>query len=207
MSDKPLELRFVRSATTWTTLPETRGEVAFVGRSNVGKSSLINKLANRKELAQVSKTPGRTRLINLFAVGRAAPGTPSDTLIEHALVDLPGYGYAAVSRKEQAGWPKMIENYLLERDSLISLFILVDAEIGPTKLDVQMLDWVRHHALPHVVVATKADKVKAMKRSQRRSALSRACSLDVDDIPWVSVTSGAGIDDLRRMVITLLDGY
>ena len=108
-----------------STLPESPVEVAFVGRSNVGKSSLINALANRKQLAKVSNTPGRTQLINLFE-------TPS----KGTIVDLPGYGYAKVPGRIRAGWEKMIVGYLLEREELEMVFVLVDGEIGPTKLDV-----------------------------------------------------------------------
>lgn len=205
MNEKPLELRFVRSATTLAQLPKTSAEVAMVGRSNVGKSSLINKLAGRKGLAQVSKTPGRTRVINLFSLTK--PGDPPvipTSEVEHGVVDLPGYGYAAVSKKEKSGWPAMIESYLLRRESLRMLFVLVDGEIGPTKLDLQMLDWLRHNELPHMVVATKADKVKSSKLATRKRDVSRACYLDPDDIFWVSVASDVGVDALRRAVRTLL---
>ncbi len=205
MTDKPLELRFVRSATSVGQLPETIAEVAMVGRSNVGKSSLINKLAGRKDLAQVSKTPGRTRVINLFSLTKPGdpPVTPTST-VAHGVVDLPGYGYAAVSKKERSGWPKMIETYLLERPSLTMLFVLVDGEIGPTKLDLQMLDWLRHHGLPHMIVATKADKVRSSKLPGRKRDLSRACHLDPDDVFWVSVTSNLGVAALSRAVRGLL---
>lgn len=204
-SEKPLELRFVRSATTLVQLPRTTAEVAMVGRSNVGKSSLINKLAGRKGLAQVSKTPGRTRVINLFSLIKPGDGPVVPTSeVEHGVVDLPGYGYAAVSKKEKSGWPAMIESYLLRRESLRMLFVLVDGEIGPTRLDLQMLDWLRHNELPHMVVATKADKVKPSKLATRKREVSRACYLDPDDIFWVSVASDAGVDALRRAVRTLL---
>ncbi len=177
----------------------------MVGRSNVGKSSLINKLASRKGLAQVSKTPGRTRVINLFSLAKPGdePVTPM-SIVEHGVVDLPGYGYAAVSKKEKSGWPAMIESYLMKRESLSMLFVLVDGEIGPTKLDLQMLDWLRHHERPHMVVATKADKVRPSKLPGRRRDVSRACYLDPDDVFWVSVTSDLGVDALRRAVRALL---
>ena len=145
----PLQISFVTSAKDVATLPDTPAEVAFVGRSNVGKSSLINALANHKQLARVSNTPGRTQLINLFTL----PGGG-------AIVDLPGYGYAAVPGRIKQGWQKMIEGYLLKRESLVNVFVLVDGEIGPTKLDVQMLTWLRENGVPHTVVATKNEKVK-----------------------------------------------
>jgi GTP-binding protein len=186
----PLQISFVTSAKDVATLPETPAEVAFVGRSNVGKSSLINALANHKQLARVSNTPGRTQLINLFTL----PGGG-------AIVDLPGYGYAAVPGRIKQGWQKMIEGYLLKRESLVNVFVLVDGEIGPTKLDVQMLTWLRENGVPHTVVATKHDKVKSSKRETRKRELSAGCMLDPGDIVWVSATKGTGIDTLRSLVV------
>lgn len=186
----PLQISFVTSAKDVATLPDTPAEVAFVGRSNVGKSSLINALANHKQLARVSNTPGRTQLINLFTL----PGGG-------AIVDLPGYGYAAVPGRIKQGWQKMIEGYLLKRESLVNVFVLVDGEIGPTKLDVQMLTWLRENGVPHTVVATKHDKVKSSKRETRKRELSAGCMLDPGDIVWVSATKGTGIDALRSLVV------
>ena len=189
----PLPITFVRSATEVRDLPESPAEVAFVGRSNVGKSSLINALANRRQLARVSNTPGRTQLINVFAV----PGGGT-------LVDLPGYGYAAVPGRIKQGWQKMIEGYLLERESLVMVFVLVDGEIGPTKLDQQMLDWLRENEIPHTVVATKGDKVKSSKRTTRKRELAHACQLEPGDVVWVSTHNGANIDTLRSLVTSHL---
>src|ERR1700730_11502435 len=160
----PLALRFVLSAPRLADLPESSAEVAVVGRSNVGKSSLINALGNRKDLARVSKTPGRTQILNLYALHDA--GT---------FVDLPGYGYAAVPSRTRATWPKMIEGYLLGRQHLNMVMVLVDAEVGPTKLDLQTLAWLTSHDLPHVVIATKYDKVKAAQRDRRKDELVSAC--------------------------------
>lgn len=190
MSTPPLQISFVTSAKDVSTLPESPAEVAFAGRSNVGKSSLINALANKKQLARVSNTPGRTQLLNLFAL--PAGGT---------LCDLPGYGYAAVPGRVKQEWGQMIEKYLLERDSLANLFVLVDGEIGPTKLDVQMLGWVRHHEIPHTIVATKIDKVRSAKRQTRKRDLAAACSLEPGDVVWVSSAKNMGIDDLRSLVL------
>lgn len=184
----PLALRFVQSADRVSALPASPAEVAFVGRSNVGKSSLVNALAASRKLAHVSNTPGRTRLLNLFDSG---VGT---------VVDLPGYGYAAASKTERAAWQEMIERYLLEREALRMVLVLVDGEIGPTSLDVQMLDWLRAHRVPHTVVATKQDKVKASKLAGRRTDLARKASLDPGDVVWVSAAKHAGIDRLRDLV-------
>jgi GTP-binding protein len=190
----PLQLSFVVSAAKAGDLPDSPAEVAFAGRSNVGKSSLINALANRKNLAHVSKSPGRTQLLNLFSLPTG--GT---------VVDLPGYGYAAVPGRVKAGWQKMIEGYLLDRDPLVMLMVLVDGEIGPTTLDVQMLDWVRSCEIPHTVVATKLDKVRPTKSPGRRKELASACRLDPGDVVWVSAAKGTGIPELRALVLGHLD--
>jgi GTP-binding protein len=197
-ADRPLRLRFLASATRTSQLPDSAAEVAFVGRSNVGKSSLINALANTKQLARVSNTPGRTQLINLFALdadGRPGVGT---------VVDLPGYGYAKVPGRIRRDWPAMIEGYLLDREQLVQVFVLVDGEIGPTPLDRQMLAWLREHGVPHSVVATKLDKVKSSKRDARKRDLAAGCDLHVGDVVWVSASTGLGIDRLRALVASHL---
>jgi GTP-binding protein len=189
----PLQLTFVTSAKRHTDLPSTKVEVAFVGRSNVGKSSLINALANRRQLAKVSNTPGRTQLLNMFVL-------PSGG----AVLDLPGYGYAKVPGREKSGWQRMIEDYLLEREELALVFVLVDGEIGPTKLDVQMLDWLRASGVPHTVVATKLDKVKPSKLATRKKELAKGAELDPGDVMWVSAAKGTGIEDLASHVLMML---
>lgn len=189
MASGPLPLEFVLSAAMVGQLPDNEAEVAIVGRSNVGKSSLLNALANRKALALVSKTPGRTQLLNCFSLG---DGT--------AVIDCPGYGYASVPAKERARWQRMMEDYLLGREQLVMILVLVDGEIGPTKLDRQMLDWLRAEVLPHAVIATKHDKVKASKRDKRKKDLAEACLLQPADIVWVSAAKGTGIDRLRGLV-------
>ncbi|MBF28604.1 MAG: YihA family ribosome biogenesis GTP-binding protein [Acidimicrobiaceae bacterium] len=193
MASKPLQLKFVQSATRVHQLPELGPEVAFVGRSNVGKSSLINALAHQRQLARVSNTPGRTQLINVFS--HVAGG---------AVVDLPGYGYAKVPGHIRGDWSSMIEGYLLEREELVMVFALVDGEIGPTPLDVQMLEWLRYNDVPHTVVATKSDKVKSAKRQRRKRDLAEGCMLEQGDIVWVSASKNVGVDRLRDLVISHL---
>lgn len=182
-------MRFVTSATRVRDLPPADREIAVVGRSNVGKSSLINALAAQKEVARVSKTPGRTQLINLFEAGRGA-----------TIVDLPGYGYAKVPARVRRQWGPMIEGYLLERDGLKMVITLVDGEIGPTPLDQQMLDWLRDNQIPHQVVATKSDKVRPSKRPTRKAQLAAACQLELGDVVWVSASKGVNIDRLQDLV-------
>jgi GTP-binding protein len=184
----PLDLSFVTSASALAGLPDTDAEVAIVGRSNVGKSSLLNALGRRRTLAHVSKTPGRTQLLNCYSAGEGA-----------TVVDCPGYGYAAVSKATRAGWQPMIEGYLRDREPLTMVMALVDGEVGPTKLDVAMLAWLRHEALPHTVVATKHDKVKASARERRKRDLAAACQLERSDVVWVSAVTGVGIDRLRDL--------
>jgi GTP-binding protein len=190
MSPAPLRLRFLMSATRMQQLPDSSAEVAFVGRSNVGKSSLINALANQKQLARVSNTPGRTQLINIFEHGGG--GT---------LVDLPGYGFAKVPGRVRKDWQEMIEGYLLNRESLETVFVLVDGEIGPTPLDTQMLEWLRQNEVPHTVVATKTDKVRSSHRQSRRRDLAERCHLEPGDVVWVSAAKGVNIDQLRQLVV------
>lgn len=165
-----------------------------MGRSNVGKSSLLNALANQNQLARVSKTPGRTRLINIFLTGP-----------DRWIVDLPGYGFAAGPREESQAWQAMIEGYLLGRKTLRMVFVLVDAEIGPTKLDHQMIDWLRNTEQPYRIVATKADQVKPSRQLAQRRDISATLGLQTTDIAWVSAQKGTGIQDLRREVAACLD--
>lgn len=127
---------------------DNRCEIAFVGRSNVGKSSLINSLTNRRKLAKVSGTPGKTRLINFFLINSS-----------FYLVDLPGYGYAKVSKTEKASWGKIIETYLVKRPQLKKVVLLVDCRHKPTGDDIMMYEWIKHYGYDIAIVATKSDKL------------------------------------------------
>ena len=184
-----MRLDFVRSSPDLASLPDSAAEVAVVGRSNVGKSSLINALGGSKALAKVSKTPGRTQLLNVFSLGN---GT--------TLVDCPGYGYASAPRALVHSWQKMAEQYLLGRETLVMILVLVDGEIGPTKLDLQMFEWLDANELPYAVVATKHDKVKASAREKRKRELADRCGVDRGEVIWVSARSGVGIDRLRGQI-------
>ncbi len=193
----PLPLRFLRSASDVEQLPDATVEVALVGRSNVGKSSLLNALANRNNLARTSKTPGATRLINIFEMATGNPG--------RWLVDLPGYGYAKVSHQERNRWAAMIERYLDERESLDTILWLIDGEIGPTKLDLQTWEWLVELERPIRVVATKLDKVSSTRRPKRKADLAGALQLEKGDVRWVSASKGFGLDELRADIRDLLD--
>jgi GTP-binding protein len=131
--------------------PPEKAEYAFIGRSNVGKSSLINMLCNKKELAKVSSSPGKTQMINHFLI------TSSDKK-EWYLVDLPGYGYAKRSIKQRNSWQKMIDGYLKSRENLVNLFILIDSRISPQKIDLEFVNKLGSWQMPFAIVFTKADK-------------------------------------------------
>jgi GTP-binding protein len=162
-------------------------EIAFLGRSNVGKSSLLNALAGEKA-AKVSSTPGRTRAINFFAL--------VDESERRRLVfsDLPGYGYAKISKSISAEWPKFIEPYLAERESLGLCVCLVDSNIPPQPRDRQLIDWLRHVGRDFVVVATKVDRLSGNERTRNVSALKKG--LETDAILPISAKTGAGIKEL-----------
>lgn len=194
MLDLLRNTRFLVSATDAKGLGACHAEVAMVGRSNVGKSSLLNALTSQTQLARVSRTPGRTRLINVFLTGP-----------DRWIVDLPGYGYAAGPRHESDAWQAMIEGYLLGRPTLRMVFVLVDAEVGPTKLDLQMMDWLNHVRLPMRIVATKTDQVRPGRQVARRREISAALRLDSDTIAWVSSKKGKGLTGLRNEMAALLE--
>ncbi|GKS80937.1 putative GTP-binding protein EngB [Ligilactobacillus pabuli] len=145
-------------------------EIAFVGRSNVGKSSLINGLINRKSYARTSSQPGKTQTLNFY-----------DIESQLFFVDVPGYGYAKVSQKERDKWGRMIETYLSSREQLRGVVSLVDARHAPTKLDVQMIELLHFYHLPVLVVGTKIDKVKKSKRNQSFSVIKKTLQLQADD--------------------------
>ena len=146
-------------------------EFAFAGRSNVGKSSLINKLLNRKSLARVSGTPGKTTTINFYNI--------DDTIF---LVDLPGYGYAQRSKSETEKWGKMMEDYLANRETLVQTILLVDSRHKPTKDDIQMCQWIRHYHDRVIVVATKFDKLKKSEMEPNLELIWETLELGEDDI-------------------------
>lgn len=189
MSDS-LDLSFVLSAPDVEKLPETRAEVALIGRSNVGKSSLLNALVGKKDLAKVSGKPGRTQLLNCFA-------TPEGTTV----VDLPGFGYASTASKAtRRSWRDRMERYLVHRQGLVLALLLVDGEVGPTRLDLEMLAWLRGHGVPFQIVATKHDKVKSSRRQRRKRDLAEACGIDPIGVLWVSAHRDVGLDTLRAVV-------
>lgn len=175
---------------------ETLPEIAFAGRSNVGKSSLINSLLNRKNLARTSSSPGKTVTINFYNVNE-----------EFFLVDLPGYGYAKASLTERAKWGKMIEKYLGTRESLKAVVLLVDIRHAPTKDDVMMYNWIVETGLTPVIVATKLDKIKRSQKDKQlkllRDTLGIKADADINIVPYSSETK-QGRDELLAILSLFL---
>ncbi len=171
--------KFVISNTDPALAPEPdRPEYAFIGRSNVGKSSLINALTNKKNLAKTSSTPGKTQLINHFDINN-----------EWYLVDLPGYGYARVSQKKRKQWMQMIENYLRQRENLVNLFVLIDLRHPPQQNDLDFIDQLGQWGIPFSIVFTKSDKVKSAVARHNREAFYTELSKNWEELPPVFITS------------------
>lgn len=185
--------QFMLSASDATHFPKPGPpEVAFLGRSNVGKSSLINSLLGEK-LAKTSSTPGRTRSINFFAVRRAGRSGP-----ELFFADLPGYGYAKLSKEISAEWPKFIEPYLEKRESLSLSIVLVDTNVPPQDKDKQLIEWLKFNQRPFVIVGTKADRISNNVLNNSLRTLRSA--FGIDDILPYSTKTGAGRNDLWRRI-------
>jgi GTP-binding protein len=168
-------------------------EVAFAGRSNVGKSSLLNALLRRRSAARVSRTPGRTREINFFRINDA-----------FVLVDLPGYGYARIAKEKRAEWRPLIEGYLSRSPALRGLVLLLDARREPSDDDRAMLDFLAERATPVLVAITKMDKFGSDAGLARVQAIATALDLDVDQVVPVSARTGLGRDDLAAAVMDLV---
>jgi GTP-binding protein len=157
---------------------DTKPEYAFIGRSNVGKSSLINMLTNNRKLAKTSSTPGKTLLINHFIINK-----------EWYLVDLPGYGYAKRSKKEVDRLDQMIRGYILQREQLVNVFVLVDIRLEPQKIDLDFIEWLGLSSVPFSIVFTKADKLTPNKARQAVEAYSKTLAQTWEELPPMFVTS------------------
>jgi len=167
-------------------------EIALVGRSNVGKSSLINKLVNRKHLAKSSSTPGKTRTINYYLINE-----------QWYIVDLPGYGFARVSKAEREKWGKMIENYLQNRLQVQGVIQLLDIRHAPNENDILMKSWLQHCGIPVLFVATKADKVSRGGRQKQLTLIKK--TLGLLEVPlYFSAETGEGIDELAAAIAEII---
>ena len=172
-------------------------EIAFAGRSNVGKSSLINLLLNRKSLAKVSGNPGKTRTINFYEINEA-----------FRIVDLPGYGYARVSKSLSEDWGRMIETYLLGRNNLLKVVQLVDSRHEPSAQDVQMYEWLRHYGLDGLVVATKSDKISKNEWAKNKSLIMKKLGMSEEDVLLpVSALKRTGQDVLLNKLEELIQRW
>jgi GTP-binding protein len=173
--------------------PPERPEIAFAGRSNVGKSSLINCLVNRKRLVKTSSTPGRTQLINFFSINAA-----------FNLVDLPGYGYARVPEKIRRQWGPMVERYLSSRTSLEGVVLLMDIRRTPGAEEGNLLDWLQDHQIPCLPVLTKADKLSKTKQKKQNQAIAGHLNLDPEDLILFSAKTRLGKDKIWAAIEELV---
>ncbi|WP_244835273.1 ribosome biogenesis GTP-binding protein YihA/YsxC [Clostridium sp. BJN0001] len=178
---------FIISAVKKAQYPiDNRAEIAFVGKSNVGKSSLINAITNRRKLAKVSQTPGKTRLINFFLINN-----------DFYLVDLPGYGYAKVSKSEKEKWGKIIETYLTGREELKRVVLLVDSRHKPTSDDILMHEWIKHFGYDEIIIATKSDKLKNSEFKKNEKVIKDTLGLsESGKLYFFSSSNKKGIDEL-----------
>jgi len=186
---KVTSAEFARSAFAeehWA--PDNLPEISFLGRSNVGKSSLINSLLSRKGLARTSNTPGRTQSLNFFLINK-----------QFYFVDLPGYGYARVSKSTRGEWGKLAHDYLAKREQLVLSIQLVDSRHDPTEQDRQLHEWLQHNRKPQLIVATKADKLSSNELRKSLENIGRNFANGVKIIPFSSVT-GKGRDEVWQSI-------
>ena len=190
--------RFIISNTDYRKCPKPdKPEFAFIGRSNVGKSSLINMLTGKKNLAKISGKPGKTQLINHFLIDD-----------RWYLVDLPGYGYAKTSKSNREAWGKMIEEYFLYRESLNLVFVLVDSRLEPQKIDLAFINWLGENSIPLAIVFTKVDKQSLNKTQKSIAAFKRALLQTWEETPLMFVTSsetGQGRRELTEYLEEIMD--
>lgn len=174
-----ISAEFIISNTQVAAMPAPdKPEFAFIGRSNVGKSSLINMLASKKEMARTSSKPGKTQTINHYLINN-----------QWYLVDLPGYGYAGVSKTTRYTWGKMIEEYVLKRPNLYCIFVLVDSRIDPQRNDLDFLQWLGEHQLPVAIIFTKSDKVKQSELAQSVKQFKKVLETTWEELPPSFITS------------------
>ncbi|HKK76581.1 MAG TPA: ribosome biogenesis GTP-binding protein YihA/YsxC [Saprospiraceae bacterium] len=178
---------------------DTRPEFAFIGRSNVGKSSLINMLTNRKEIAHTSKKPGKTQMINYYLVNQ-----------QWHLVDLPGYGYAKRAKTTRAKWRKMLQDYLVKRSNLVCTFILIDANVTPQENDLDFINWMGEMRLPFLLVFTKVDRLKPAEQEENIQLFRQTMLESWEELPRQFITSshtGEGRSEMLEYIESLREDY
>ena len=189
---KILSAEFIKSIFDLRALPNSvLAEFVFVGRSNVGKSSLINSICAKKKLAKIGSVPGKTRQLNYFLIKE-----------KFYLVDLPGYGYAKVPEQIRAGWRKLVEDYISERQNVKLVFVLIDSRHEPTYLDELMVSWLEYYEIPFAIILTKSDKISANKMQKqiyRASKIVNNEDLCIDYIPFSTMT-GEGKYEVLKLV-------
>ncbi len=197
-----ISAEYVKSSPDYKQCPEaSKPEYAFIGRSNVGKSSLINMLCNKKGLAKTSAAPGKTQLINHFDILSNEKG--AKTRSNWYLVDLPGYGYAKVSQKQRKSWSAMIEKYILNRENLVNLFVLIDSRHEPQKIDIEFINQLGQWGVPFTIVFTKEDKNKPGATKHNAEAFMNALKNTWEQLPLYVITSAIsrlGRDELLGMI-------
>ncbi len=187
---KILSAEFIKSATRPSEYPPGKiPEVAIAGKSNVGKSSLINTLVGRKHLAKTSSSPGRTQTINFFHVNGKI-----------SLVDLPGYGYAKAPMEIRRAWKPMVESYLQTREDIRLVILIIDARRGATTEDLALLDWLDYHNLPSLIVLTKTDKLSQIEKAKQKKMLAESPLLSGRPFVFFSAASGEGKEDLWKII-------
>lgn len=184
-------LKFIKSASSQSSWLETNGEICFIGRSNVGKSSLINALANNQKIAITSKTPGRTMLVNYF----------QDQEVGITLVDLPGYGYAKASHKHMKEVSQMVGEYLTVNEKILMVYVLVDSQVGPTQLDIEMMNFLLQNNKRYTIVATKMDKANQSELHKTWLALDKFGAQAI----FVSAAKNKNINKLKEHISAQFD--
>ncbi len=187
------DAKFITSAATAAQfIKPDKPMIAIAGKSNSGKSTLINLLAGQKRLAKTSSEPGRTRLVNYFDFG------------SFIFADLPGYGYAAVSKTEQEKWGKTLDAFFAKKEEIAHVFLLGDIRRDPSPDDMQMVTYLNYYILPFTVIATKSDKLSRMKRKERVRAVANAYGLGIDNVISVSGLTGEGKEELLKKINTVI---
>ncbi len=190
------QAKFVISVADGNKVPDYgMPEIAISGKSNVGKSSFINFLTNQNKLARTSGDPGRTRLLNFFEINNG----------EYHFVDLPGYGYAKVSKEEKAKWGGMIENYLVKSKNLRNVFVLVDSRHEPSSDDKMMINFLFYHSIPFTIIATKADKMSRMQQQKARKVIADSLKIGVSNVIMTSATNKIGKEDVLARIDQILE--